>query len=77
MTAQPLGTSATKHPAIPSAGATKNLRAGQGLRSPPVRMSCDPAADAVYIYLTDQTLAPGSDSIPCGPLPPVQASRYR
>ncbi len=32
-----------------------------------MRISYDPEADAAYIYLTDEPLAPGRDSIPCDP----------
>jgi uncharacterized protein YuzE len=32
-----------------------------------VRISYDPYADAAYIYLTDETLSPGRDSVPCDP----------
>ncbi len=30
-----------------------------------MRVSFDPEADAAYIYLTDEKLMPGRDSIPC------------
>ena len=30
-----------------------------------MRVSYDPEADAVYIYLTDEHLPPGRDSVPC------------
>jgi uncharacterized protein YuzE len=39
----------------------------------PVRISYDPEIDAAYIYLTDQPLEPGRDSIPCDTPPGVQA----
>jgi uncharacterized protein YuzE len=30
-----------------------------------MRVTSDPTVDAAYIYLTDETLMPGRDSIPC------------
>ncbi|HZB41481.1 MAG TPA: DUF2283 domain-containing protein [Ilumatobacter sp.] len=30
-----------------------------------MRVSYDPEVDAAYIYLTDQSLIPGRESIPC------------
>jgi uncharacterized protein YuzE len=30
-----------------------------------MRITYDPNADAVYVYLTDEQLSPGRDSIPC------------
>jgi uncharacterized protein YuzE len=30
-----------------------------------MRVTYDPSADAAYVYLTDETLMPGRDSIPC------------
>jgi uncharacterized protein YuzE len=34
---------------------------------PPVRVTYDPEADAAYIYLTDEQLMPGRDSVPVDP----------
>ena len=38
-----------------------------------MRITYDPAADAAYIYLTGQRLAPGRTSIPADPPEGVQA----
>ena len=32
-----------------------------------MRISYDPEADAAYIYLTEEPLAPGRESVPCSP----------
>jgi uncharacterized protein YuzE len=32
-----------------------------------MRVTYDPEADAAYIYLTDEDLMPGRDSVPCDP----------
>jgi uncharacterized protein YuzE len=32
-----------------------------------MRDSYDPEADAAYIYLADESLMPGRDSVPCDP----------
>jgi uncharacterized protein YuzE len=32
-----------------------------------MRVTYDPTADAAYIYLTEDNLTPGRDSIPCEP----------
>jgi uncharacterized protein YuzE len=32
-----------------------------------MRVTYDPEADAAYIYLTDEDLLPGRDSVPCDP----------
>jgi uncharacterized protein YuzE len=32
-----------------------------------MRLTYDPDADAAYIYLTDEVLQPGRDSVPCDP----------
>ena len=31
-----------------------------------VRITYDPDADAVYVYLTDELLTPGRETVPCG-----------
>jgi uncharacterized protein YuzE len=38
-----------------------------------VRITCDPAADAAYIYLTGERLTRGRASIPAAPLEGVRA----
>jgi uncharacterized protein YuzE len=38
-----------------------------------VRITYDPEVDAVYIYLTDEQLLPGRDSVPVDPPEGVQA----
>jgi len=38
-----------------------------------VRVTYDPAADAAYIYLTNEQLAPGRDSMPLDPPEGVSA----
>jgi uncharacterized protein YuzE len=37
-----------------------------------MRVTYDPEADAAYLYLTDQDLPPGRDSVPCDPPENVQ-----
>ena len=36
-------------------------------------MTYDPVANAAYVYLTDEPLPPGRDSIPCDPPEGMQA----
>jgi uncharacterized protein YuzE len=38
-----------------------------------VRITYDPDADAAYIYLTDEALMPGRDSVPVDPPEGIQA----
>jgi uncharacterized protein YuzE len=37
-----------------------------------MRVTYDPEADAAYIYLTDEPLVPGRDSVPCDPPENIQ-----
>jgi uncharacterized protein YuzE len=39
----------------------------------PVRITYDPEADAAYVYLTDEPLMPGRDSVPVDPPDGTQA----
>jgi uncharacterized protein YuzE len=38
-----------------------------------MRISYDPEVDAAYIYLTEEVLMPGRDSIPCDTPPGAEA----
>jgi uncharacterized protein YuzE len=38
-----------------------------------MRVTYDPEADAAYIYLTEEDLMPGRDSVPCDPSEGEQA----
>jgi uncharacterized protein YuzE len=42
-------------------------------RSQPVRVTYDARANAAYIHLTGEDLAPGRDSVPCDPPDGLQA----
>jgi uncharacterized protein YuzE len=42
-------------------------------KMPRVRVTYDPDADAAYIYLTDEQLMPGRDSVPVDPPDGMQA----